>query len=156
MSTEQHGERIRPDGPPHHGEDRGGRTARQEVVEVIHTYFDGLHHGDTGRLGQVFHPDAIYASATGGDLRRLTMAEYLPVVEGREPPAARRELRRDRIVSIEFAGPVTASARVECAIGPRLYTDFLSLVFLDGEWRIIAKVFDSAPLPSPELLPKGI
>ena len=69
------------------------------------------------------------------------MDEYFPIVDARPSPASRGEARRDRILSIEFAGPVTAFARVECAIAPKFFTDFLTLVKLDGRWQIIAKVF---------------
>ena len=69
------------------------------------------------------------------------MAEYFPIVDERESPASRDEERRDRIVSVELVGPVTAIARVECAIGPRHFSDLLSLVRLDGRWQIISKVF---------------
>ncbi len=44
-------------------------------------------------------------------------------------------------MSVEFAGSVTALARVECTMGPRRYTDFLTLLLVDGRWQIIAKVF---------------
>lgn len=112
-----------------------------ELVEVLTHYFDGLHHSDAGKLAEVFHPQAIYASASEGSLTHLTMDAYLPMVEKRPSPASRGEARRDRILSIEFAGPVTALACVECAIGPRRFTDLLSFVRLDGRWRLIAKVF---------------
>lgn len=111
------------------------------LVEVLRDYFDGLYFCDTGRLARVFHPQATYANATEGKLLKLGMDEYFPVVEKREPPASRNETRRDRILSIEFAGPVTALARVECAIGPKFFTDLLTFVKLDGRWQIIAKVF---------------
>lgn len=111
------------------------------VTAALHTYFDGLHHSDTGRLAQVFHPQAIYCCATEGPLLYRTMAEYFPVVEQRPSPASRGQARRDRILSIEFAGPVTAFARVECAIAPRFFTDFLTLVRTDGRWQIMSKVF---------------
>lgn len=111
------------------------------VAVALTAYFDGLYESDTDLLAGVFHPAAVYASATEGELLHLSMAEYLPMVAHREPPAARREQRRDRIVSIEFAGPVTALARVECAIGERRFTDFLTLVQVEGRWQIIAKVF---------------
>jgi hypothetical protein len=116
------------------------------VVAVLQTYFDGLHHSDTGRLRQVFHPRAHYVTATEGARDGegpllLTMAEYFPIVDRRPSPASRGEARHDRIVSLEFAGPVTAFARVECAIGPKFFTDFLTLIFVAGRWQIIAKVF---------------
>jgi len=111
------------------------------VVEVLSRYFDGLHHSDTSILKQVFHPDAIYACATDGSLLRMGMDEYFPVVDARPSPASRGEARTDQIVSIEFAGPVTAIAKVHCSIAPKRFTDLLSLILLDGRWQIIAKVF---------------
>lgn len=112
-----------------------------EIVAALGDYFDGLHHSDADKLGQLFHPQAIYACGTEGSLTYLTMAEYLPMVAKRPSPASRGEARCDRILSIEFAGPVTALARVECAIGPKRFTDLLSFIKLDGHWRLIAKVF---------------
>jgi hypothetical protein len=112
-----------------------------DVTAALADYFDGLHHSDTQRLRRIFHPQAIYACATEGTLTRLVMDEYFPIVDRRPSPASRNEARTDRIISIEFAGPVTAFVRAECSIGTKHFTDFLTLVCLDGEWRIIAKVF---------------
>ena len=115
--------------------------APDEVARALDDYFDGLHFSDTVRLRRVFHPAALYACATDGSLLLRTMDEYFPIVDARPSPASRGEARRDRIVSIEFAGPVTAFARVECAIAPKVFVDFLTLVRLDGRWRILSKVF---------------
>jgi Putative lumazine-binding len=111
------------------------------IEETLQEYFDGLHHSDTNRLRSVFHPRAVYASATDGELVHRTMDEYFPIVDARPSPASRQEPRHDRVVSIDFAGPVTAVARVECAIGPKRFDDILTLVRLDDRWQIIAKVF---------------
>jgi len=129
-----------------------GGGAIAEIAQVLGTYFDGLHHSDVERLGQVFHPAAIYATATEGPLTHLTMSEYFPIVAEREAPAARGEARRDEIVSIELAGPVTAVARVRCAIGPKHFTDLLTLVRLEDRWQIIAKVFhfELQPIDRPQ------
>lgn len=111
------------------------------VVAMLERYFDGLYRSDTGILKQVFHPKALYATATDGTLLELDMDRYFPIVDKRPSPASRGEERADRILSIEFAGPVTALAKVQCAIGEKAFTDLLSLVFVDGRWQIIAKVF---------------
>ena len=111
------------------------------VTEMLNDYFDGLYHSDTKILGRVFHSQARYVCATAPELVNLGMDEYFPVVDKREPPAARGEARRDAIQSIVFAGPNTAFARVNCAIGDRYFTDFLSLIRTEDGWRIIAKVF---------------
>lgn len=113
----------------------------EAIVTVLQRYFDGLYRSDTGILKQVFHPKALYATATDGSLLELDMDRYFPIVDKRPSPASRGEERADRILSIEFAGPVTALAKVQCAIGEKAFTDLLSLVFVDGRWQIIAKVF---------------
>ena len=113
----------------------------QDVAAALATYFDGLYHSDIKRLGQVFHPQAIYACASDGTLTYHTMASYFPIVAARPAPAASNAPRADRIVSIQFAGPVTAIATVNCAIGPKFFTDLLTFVKLDGRWQIMSKVF---------------
>ncbi len=111
------------------------------VAAALTTYFDGLHHSDTSRLRNVFHPDAIYVCATDGKLLKLSMQEYFPIVDKRPSPASRNDPRTDRILEIQFAGHVTAFARVECSIAPKSFIDFLTLIKLDGKWQIISKVF---------------
>ena len=111
------------------------------VLDVLGTYLDGLYHSDTERLRRAFHPGARYVTASDGTLLSLSMDEYLPIVDARPSPAGRGEERRDRVLAIEFAGPMTAFARVECAIAPRSFTDLLTLVRVDGRWQIVSKVF---------------
>jgi 4-oxalocrotonate tautomerase len=116
-------------------------SAFDEVVQVLGEYFDGLYHSDTSRLRRVFHPEAHYFCATDGELLHLDMATYFPIVDKRPSPASQGHERTDRILSIEFAGPVTAFARLECSIPPKFFTDFLTLVKLEGRWQIVSKVF---------------
>lgn len=104
-------------------------------------YFDGLYFSDVARLNRVFHPQAIYVCATEAPLVHKTMEEYFAIVAQREAPAKRKEARRDEIVAIDVAGLSTATVKAHCAIGPKYFTDFLTLIRTDGEWRIISKVF---------------
>ena len=113
----------------------------EQVEQALGLYFDGLHHSDTARLRQVFHPEAHYFCATTGDLLHWDMAQYYPVVDTRPSPASQGHARTDRILSIAFAGPVTAFAVLECAIPPKHFTDLLTLVKLQGRWQIVSKVF---------------
>ena len=116
-------------------------AAFKEIPLVLKDYFDALYFCDTEKLQKVFHPKAIYASADESPLLYRTMAEYVPVVAGRQSPASRGETRRDWIDAIELAGENTAVARVRCSIGSRDFVDFLTLVRTGGLWQIIAKVF---------------
>jgi Putative lumazine-binding len=116
-------------------------TPFNAVVAALQNYFDGLYHSDTQLLRQVFHPAAIYACATDGTLLTLRMDEYFPIVDKRPSPASQSAKRTDRILAIEFVGPVTALARVECSIKPKHFTDLLTLIMVNGRWQIISKVF---------------
>ncbi len=111
------------------------------VTNTISRYFDGLYNSDTSMLEDVFHPQAHYVCATDGAILHLNMGEYFPIVDKRPSPASRGEKRNDRILSVEFAGPVTAFARVECSIDKKFFTDFLTLIFVERKWQIISKVF---------------
>jgi len=115
--------------------------AFQDICALLQDYFDALYFCDVEKLERVFHPQAIYATADETPLLYRTMAEYVPVVAARQSPASRNEARRDHIDAIDIAGDNTAVARVRCSIGSRDFVDFLTLVRTDGQWRIIAKVF---------------
>lgn len=117
------------------------RAAFLDICTLLQDYFDALYFCDVEKLERVFHPQAIYATADETPLLYRTMAEYVPVVAARQSPASRNEARRDHIDAIDIAGDNTAVARVRCSIGSRDFVDFLTLVRTDGQWRIIAKVF---------------
>lgn len=118
------------------------------VCGVLQTYFDALYFCDTEKLAEVFHPKAVYATADETPLLHRTMEEYVPVVAARRSPASRNEPRKDFVDAIEFAGGNTAFVRARCSIGDRDFVDFLTLVRVDGTWRIIAKVFQIVPSQS--------
>jgi Putative lumazine-binding len=121
--------------------DKSMAIAYTDIIEVLNLYFDGLHHSDTARLKRAFHPQASYVCAVEQPLLQLGMVDYFAIVDKRPSPASLGEVRQDRIISIEMAGPVTAFARLECAIGPKRFIDFLTLIHVEQRWQIISKVF---------------
>lgn len=116
--------------------------AMKAILQLLADYFDGLYGGDVQSLQRVFHPRAIYICAAPGDFQYLTMPQYWERVAQRQSPAQTGQRRMDRVLAIELAGPCAALARVNCAIADRYFTDLLSLACIDGQWRIVSKVFD--------------
>lgn len=112
-----------------------------EVTAALADYFDGLYEGDLDKLKRVFHGHAHLYSATDGPLADLPLDEYLKLVGGRPSPASQDAARYDRIVSIDFSGPNSALAKVELAVPPKFFTDFLTLLKIDARWRIISKTY---------------
>ncbi|MCB1953986.1 MAG: nuclear transport factor 2 family protein, partial [Rhodocyclaceae bacterium] len=67
--------------------------------------------------------------------------DYLPVVAKRESPASLGERYGFELESILFAGPTVALAKMRSTMLGKRFVDLLSLLKVDGEWRILAKVF---------------
>ena len=92
------------------------------IEKTLWTYLDGLHEGDADKIAQAFHPVSHLYSETNGE-----------VADGRP--------RHDRIVTIDQSGPASAFAKVECALPPRFFVDYLTLLKTKDGWRIVAKGF---------------
>ncbi|MEM7199442.1 MAG: nuclear transport factor 2 family protein [Planctomycetota bacterium] len=121
------------------------------VLTTLKAYYDGLYHLDVDRLRQVFSPKARYATASGGELLELSIEDYFKRLAQRTAPASVHTPYGYTVHSIAFAGPVTAFAEVRCSLFDHDYIDFLTLLRLDGEWRIQSKVFHGTPVPQTEL-----
>ena len=65
---------------------------------------------------------------------------------GRPAGAALGEARQDSILSIDKSRPESALVKVNIAIGPKLFTDYLNFLKIDGRWQIISKIYTYVPL----------
>lgn len=122
-------------------------SAYAEIAEALEDYFIGFHEGDVETLKKIFHPSAHLYAATEGPLTDRGMEQVYEGVRSRPSSSARGFERFDRILSIDQSGPEAAIAKVQIALGDRLYTDFLNLLRLDGRWRIVSKVYTGEPRP---------
>ena len=117
-------------------------TSEIEAVEkVVWTYLDGLYEGDTGKLAQAFHEVSHLYSVSDGGVADLPREKWLEFVKGRASPKSKGLQRTDRIVSVDFSGPETAFVKVECSIHPRYFTDYLTLLKLNGGWKVVSKTY---------------
>lgn len=116
-----------------------------EVLELLENYCKGLHTLDTQLLAEVFSPNASYATIRDGEPLALAIGEYLPLLAQRTAPADDGTPFDYTVDSIHFAGPHTALAQLQCSMFGHDYTDLLSLLRMDGRWRIQSKVFEGVP-----------
>jgi len=121
-------------------------SAIAEIAQALDAYFDGFHEGDVDKLKTIFHPSAHLYSAAEGRLQDDPMAVVYERVGNRPAPAREGQKRRERILAIDTASDEAALAKVQLAIGPKLFTDYLSLLKLEGRWRIIAKSYTHVPI----------
>jgi len=112
-----------------------------EITALLQDYFDGLYDGDLEKFARVFHENSHLYATDGSAVTDWPRAKYFEIIETRDSPRAQNLKRHDRILSIHKSGPDTAHATVNCAMPPRYFTDYLTLVRTDDGWRIISKTY---------------
>jgi len=107
------------------------------IRETIQHYIAGGKTGNTAEMKLAFHKDASIFGYIGPDLLAGPIQQLF---DWNDQNGAAKELE-GRIVSIELVGSV-ATARIELDnwSGHR-FTDFFTLLKVDGEWKVMNKVF---------------
>lgn len=119
-------------------------TADYEAVERTASYYCfGCKTGDIKVLSQAFHRDAIKWGTAGDDTVSGGSITMLYDIIQDAGPAPELKTRID-IIGMT---PTTAVVRVDMErdAGGRSFTDFLTLLNFDGQWKVIAKVFKAYP-----------
>lgn len=117
-----------------------------DVQALLGRYFDGLYEGDVGAWEAVFHPECRFHTSRADRPVAEPLADVFGRMRARPSPKSQGAARHDRIVMIDFSGPGTALAKVECAVPPQFFTDYLTLCRFEGlagldGWRIVTKTY---------------
>ena len=107
------------------------------VTEVVRAYYEGMMAGDEVRLTRAFHPRACIVGNYQAKLEWQTFEEF--VAECKET-AGNAGAYGWRIDSLSFEGD-TALVRLGDRFGGEWYSDSLSLLRIDGAWRIVHKTW---------------
>ena len=107
------------------------------ISQVVQIYIDGGISGKGDEMKPAFHDMATIVGYVGADLFASPIQGLFDWNDKNGPAT---ELQ-GRITSIDIAG-TAATVRLELDnwTGHR-FTDFFTLVKIDGEWKIISKVF---------------
>ena len=120
-------------------EDAAIRVALEHYL-AGHATGDGAHHR------AAFHRVANLYFVRGDTVATRTGADYIAGSSGR--PAADEAQRRRRIVMIDRTGDA-AVAKIELDYPNAVLTDYMALLKSGGEWRIVNKIFHTAPKARP-------
>ena len=107
------------------------------IAKVVQHYIDGARSGRGDAMKPAFHKDATIFGHFGSDLLAGPIQQLFDWNDGNGPAT---ELQA-RIASIDLIGTV-ATMRVELDnwTGHR-FTDLFTLLKVDGQWKIMNKVF---------------
>ncbi len=107
------------------------------IAKSIQHYIDGAKSGSGDDMKPAFHKDATIFGYAGADLFAGPIQRLFDWSDESGPAAGLQA----RIASIDLVDTV-ATARLELNnLGGYRYTDLFTLLKVDGEWKIMNKVF---------------
>ena len=121
---------------------RAQNAEEAAVRQAIEHYFRGHATGQGEHFRKVFHPESKLFWIREGKFAQRTSEEYIAGASGK--PAPDEAQRKRRIESVDITGN---AAMVKVVLDyPRVrFTDYMSMLKVDGEWKIVNKTFVSEP-----------
>ena len=119
------------------------QTTETDAVRVpLENYLKGHATGDGEYMKKAFHTDGHLMFIRDGKYTTRSFADYIAGFTGR-PPADEAQKKR-RIESIDVAGSA-AIAKIILDYPNVRFVDYMSLLKINGEWKIVNKSFYSEP-----------
>jgi hypothetical protein len=118
-----------------------GQNPDEEIKATVNHYFEGLTTGDTAKLGKAFHTSAILrtVNASTGKIQDFPIKTFIS-----KTPAGGVKATT-KLISYSYAG-ISGLAAVELQFADFKYIDLLSLLQVNGEWKIVTRVFSRVDL----------
>jgi hypothetical protein len=113
-----------------------GKTDEEGVKECLQNYMSGI--GD--RVEKAFHASATmkYVDYKTGEFKDIPIAEFISRVKSN--PNAGKSDRKIEIVSMNVEGNA-AQAKIKIESGAVVMNDYMNLLKINGEWKIVSKIF---------------
>jgi hypothetical protein len=117
-------------------------TPDAQVRAVVERYLHGLKFNDTKDFEAAFWPDArLMFVKKDGSIGQLTQQEWYRMFAGAE---GKEEQGTLAILSVDVTDNA-ASVKVIETYPKSVYVDYLNLLHIGGEWRIVNKIYTSRP-----------
>tara|TARA_R110002167_G_scaffold307322_3_gene512027 strand:+ start:1106 stop:1933 length:828 start_codon:yes stop_codon:yes gene_type:complete len=124
---------------------QNNKVERANIIEVmapLKRYMLAYNNGDTEHLSAVFHNEAKIMSITKGQYKTLTLNRY---IENFKHLKSKDEgMISHQIQSIDTTGNA-AIAKIILHYPSSVITQYLSLLKINGEWKIVNNAFDIIP-----------
>ncbi len=116
---------------------------RDAVEATINAYFEGMIERDLQKLQAAFHPDARLMGYRGKELTITSFSDWAAGTASGQPRDP--ELYDNGLLEVEIKG-YTALAKTELYWPGIYYYDFLTLIKIEDQWKIVHKTWYEEPL----------
>ncbi|MFD3394770.1 nuclear transport factor 2 family protein [Aquirufa sp. OSTEICH-129V] len=119
----------------------GQQSADDAIKATVTNYFEGVTTGDAAKLNKAFHESAILRTfnAATGKIQDIPVKTFISKTPAGGVKAS------TKLISYSYAG-VSGLAAVEMQFDEFKYIDLLSLLQVNDEWKIVARVFSRVDL----------
>jgi Putative lumazine-binding len=121
-------------------------TSEAEARVPLDNYIQGHATGNGDFMRKAFHTDAKIMAFRDGKLMNMTAEEFASRFNGK--PAADEAQRKRRIENVEITGNAGVG-KIVLEYPTVTYTDYMSLLKVGDEWKIVNKVFYAEPKAKP-------
>lgn len=119
------------------------QDSEKDAVRVpLENYIKGHETGDPEYMRKAFHTEGNLIFIRDGKYSTRSFAEYIGGMSGK--PAADESKRRRAIETIDVAGNA-AVARIILDYPTVKFVDYMTLLKINGEWKIVNKSFYAEP-----------
>ena len=105
------------------------------VKQALTYYMEGGTNGDFETLKKAFHETATMKYIREG-YKEVNALEFFG-----SRMSGKKSDRDCRITYLDVSGPA-AHARIELEYEDFMFVDYMNLLKVDGEWKIVSKIFD--------------
>lgn len=124
-----------------------GQDSEKAAVRVpLENYIKGHETGDAEYMKKAFHTEGNLIWIRDGKYTTRSFAEYIAGMSGK--PAADESKRKRSIDAIDVFGNA-AVARITLDYPATKFVDYMSLLKINGEWKIVNKSFYAEPKTQP-------
>jgi hypothetical protein len=117
-------------------------NADSAIKKLLSDYFDVMHHQDMSVFDKVFHKNCALYSTQTGELSLRPYDVYRDVVANRVSPSSLGNARRDKVLMFDQVSTTLALVKVQLEMFGGVMQDYLNIVYLDGQWWIMAKMWE--------------
>ena|SRR5687767_8093711 len=119
------------------------QSSEKDSVRVpLENYIKGHATGDGQYMRLAFHTEGNLIFNRDGKFTTRSFADYIAGFTGK--PAADEASRKRSIESIDVTGNA-AVAKIILDYPNTRFVDYMSLLKIDGEWKIVTKIFYAEP-----------
>lgn len=120
------------------------------IATLATDYFELMHHQNMEVFDRVFHPNSVLYGVVDGQLNIRPCATYREAMIARQSPAELGNARRDAVLDFDQISPTLALLKMQLEMFGGVMQDYLNLSFLDGQWWVVAKMWEKVGDADPE------